>query len=585
MSHPLNAPNRYHSINTRCFLPTQRSVLIAIALIPAAAIVGLLVIPIWVSVRVETDAGFAFSLHAYRALFSDPFSYRTLFNTAVFSAVATLTALSFGVPSAWIVERTTLPRKGLVFTLMTTGLLIPGFLSAMGWVFLLHPRIGLVNAALGLVVAADWARINIATPAGMGFVQGLGLAPLAFIMTAATFRSANPELEEAAAVHGIGSARSLLRVTLPLALPGILAAAIYVLTIGLAAFEVPAVIGLSNRVFTFSTYLYTQVHPQEGAPRYDLAAAFGVFVMALSGILSWLYFRVLKEGHRFAVVTGRSYRPRQVELTRGGVRAAWGFLGFYLIIGQLLPLATLIWSSLLRYFQLPSAAAFANVSLVNYRGLPWPYLIDGLKNTAFLMAAVSTLVLGLSLAISWIVVRSKARGRFLLDAVAFLPHAVPGIIFALSAAYVALFLLRDVVPIYGTVFLLLAVYVLERTSFGTRMLNNAIAQIHPELEEAGQVMGISLFRRMGKILAPLLLPACVNGWLWIALLTYRELTIASLLVTPANVTLPMVIWGLWQSGSFTRAAAAAAMGLFFMLPFLFFYWYFGRRLAPEGLRT
>ncbi len=560
-------------------MPSQRSLLIAVALVPAAAIVGLLLIPLWVSVRIDAEAGSFFSLSAYRALFSDPFSYRTLFNTAVFSAVAVATALFFGVPAAWIVERTNLPGKGLLFTLMTAGLLIPGFLSAMGWVFLLHPRIGLVNAALAAVTSA---RINIATPAGMGVVQGLGLAPLGFIMTAATFRSTNPELEEAAAVHGIGRFRSLLRVTLPLVFPGILAAGIYILTIGLAAFEVPAVIGLSNRVFTFSTFLYTQVHPQEGAPRYDLAAAFGVFVMALAGLLSWLYFRVLSQGHRFAVVTGRSYRPRQVELRPGGVRLAWLFLGFYLVLGQLLPLLALLWSSLLRYFQLPSAAAFANLSLVNYRGLPWPHLLDGLWNTALLMVVVSTLVLCLSFAISWIVVRSKARGRFALDAVAFLPHAVPGIIFALSASYVALFVLGAYVPIYGTIFLLMAVYVLERTSFGTRMLNNALAQIHPELEEAGQVMGIPLFRRMGKILIPLLLPAFVNGWLWIALLVYRELTIASLLVTPSNVTLPMVIWGLWQAGSFARAAAAAAMGLLFMLPFIFCYWFFGRRLAPES---
>src|SRR5262249_33820730 len=155
------------------------------------------------------------------------------------------------------------------------------------------------------------------------------------------------------------------------------AAAIYIVTIGLAAFEVPAVIGLSNRVFTFSTYLYTQVHPNQGAPRYDLAAAFGVFVMALAGSPSWLYFRVLRRGHRFPVVTGRSYRPRQTELGRRGVFFAWTFLSLYLFVGQILPLLTLIWSSLLRYFQLPSAAAFANLSLVNYRGLPWPHLIDG----------------------------------------------------------------------------------------------------------------------------------------------------------------------------------------------------------------
>src|ERR1051325_9293921 len=126
---------------------SQRSLLIAIALVPAAAIVGLLLIPVWVSIRADTDAGAVFSLRAYRALFSDPFSYRTLFNTAIFCSIATLTALSFGVPAAWIVERTTLPRKGLVFTFMTAGLLIPGFLSAMGWGVLLHPRIGPVQAA------------------------------------------------------------------------------------------------------------------------------------------------------------------------------------------------------------------------------------------------------------------------------------------------------------------------------------------------------------------------------------------------------------------------------------------------------
>jgi iron(III) transport system permease protein len=146
-------------------------------------------------------------------------------------------------------------------------------------------------------------------------------------------------------------------------------------------------------------------------------------------------------------------------------------------------------------------------------------------------------------------------------------------------------LLSDVVPIYGTVLLLMVVYILERASFGTRMLNNALAQIHPELEEAGEVMGISLLRRMRTILVPLLLPALLNGWLWIALLIYRELTIASLLVTPANVTLPMVIWGLWQTGSFSRAAAAATMGLIFMLPFIFCYWFFGRRLALGSWQT
>lgn len=559
--------------------------LVGISLVPAAAIVGLLLILVWISFRVEGESGITYGIEAYSSLYADPFVYRTLLNTAVFSLITVATALFFGVPAAWLVERTNLPYKELPFTLMTMGLLIPGFLSAMGWVFLLHPRIGLVNVALSSVPGMEWPRINIATPVGMGFVEGLGLAPLAFIMVAATLRSTNPELEEAAAVHGIGFVRSLIRVTLPVIFPGVLAAGIYILTIGIAAFEVPAVVGLSNRVFTFSTFLYIQVNPPQGFPRYDIAATFGVLMTGIAVLLSWGYFRVLREGHRYTVVTGRSYRPKLVGLGRRGLSLAWGFLGFYFLLGQILPLLTLLWSSFLRYFQLPSASAFASASMVNYRELPWSYLLDGLWNTALLMLSVPTLVLLLSLAISWIVVRSGLRWGFLLDGIAFLPHAVPNIIFGLSAAYASLFLLRGVLPIYGTVLLLITIYVLVRISFGTRVLNSALAQIHKELEEAGQVMGISLLRRIGAILLPLLLPALANAWLWMALLTYRELTIASLLVTPANVTLPMVIWGLWLNGTFSQAAAGATVGLLLMLPLIFIYWFLSRRVAPGGWQT
>jgi len=563
----------------------QRSLLIGLSLIPAAAIVGLLLILLCISFRIEGETGIVHGIEAYYSLYADPFVYRTLLNTAIFSLATVVTALLFGIPAAWLVERTNLPRKELPFTLMTLGLLIPGFLSAMGWVFLLHPRIGLVNVLLGNIPGMAWVRINIASPLGMGFVEGLALAPLAFIMVAATFRATNSELEEAAAVHGMGLVRSLARITLPVAFPGILAAGIYILTIGIAAFEVPAIIGLSNRVFTFSTFLYIQVNPQQGLPRYDLAAAFGVLMTVIAGLLSWWYFHVLRQGHRYAVVTGRAYRPKLVELGPRGMWLAWGFLSSYFLLGQILPLLTLLWSSLLRYFQLPSASALAQVSLSNYRALPWPYLRDGLWNTAILMASVPTLVLVVSLVIAWVVVRSGVRGRSVLDGIAFLPHAVPNIIFALSAAYASLSLLRGVVPIYGTLFLLMATYVLVRVSFGTRVLNSAIAQIHRELEEAGQVMGITLLRRIGWILLPLLRPALVNAWLWMALLTYRELTIASLLVTPANVTLPMVIWGLWLNGTFSQAAAGATMGLLLMSPLIFLYWYLTKRVTAEGWQT
>ena len=238
-------------------------------------VAGLVLVVVWLSFQVIPPRGSAsFGWRAYAELYGDPFVYQTLLNTGLFSLVTVVIAIFFGVAGAWLVERTDLPCKNVLFTFMTTGLLVPGFITAMGWVFLLHPRIGLINKAIMSIPGMEWASIDIATPIGMGVIQGLGLAPLAFVMVAATFRSLDPSLEEAAAVHGMGLLSTLLRVSLPLAFPGILAAAIYISTIGIAAFDVPAIIGLPNRVFTFSTFLYFRIQPEFGSPRYDLAGAF-----------------------------------------------------------------------------------------------------------------------------------------------------------------------------------------------------------------------------------------------------------------------------------------------------------------------
>ncbi len=127
-------------------------------------------------------------------------------------------------------------------------------------------------------------------------------------------------------------------------------------------------------------------------------------------------------------------------------------------------------------------------------------------------------------------------------------------------------------PLYGSLSIIIIVYTISRISFATRIINNSLAQIHPELEEAAFVGGLPLFQVMRKILLPLLKPALVYAWLWMALLCYRELTMASVLVTSQeNVTLPMIVWGLWLGGSLNQAAAANLVVLAFMLPAVLLY--------------
>ncbi|MGH7817573.1 MAG: ABC transporter permease [Candidatus Binatia bacterium] len=518
-----------------------------------------------------------YTLNHYRALFSDAATYRTLANTMGFASTTVVVSLLFAVPTAWLVERTDLPGKNLVFALITIGALVPTFFTSMGWVFLLHPRIGIINKFLMEWLGLAEAPFNIASLVGMGWVEGLGLSSIAFIMVVATYRTMDPSLEEAARVHGLGIFRTLRYVTLPLTVPGIIAASIYVFTIGLSAFEVPAIIGMSNKIFTFSTYIFYKIQPFEELPSYGTAGAVSSLLIVLALLLSWGYFRVLRFSNRYAVVTGKGYRPRLVELGPRSAALAWLFLGSFFAIAKVLPFLLLVWASLLRYFQPPSWAALEQVSLVNFYGLPWTLMLHGARNTVILMVVVPTLALLVCLAISWTVLRSGLKWRLVFDAVAFLPHAVPQLILAIAAVFSALFLLRDVVSLYGTLTIVMLIYTISRISFATRIINNSLAQIHPELEEVAFVGGLGLLQVMRKILLPLLKPALVYAWLWMALLCYRELTMASVLVTSReNVTLPMIVWGLWLGGSLNQAAAANLVVLAFMLPALILYLYFGR---------
>jgi len=158
------------------------------------------------------------------------------------------------------------------------------------------------------------------------------------------------------------------------------------------------------------------------------------------------YARMQKSAHRFQVVTGKAYRPRLLALGRAKL-PVWCLIGLYLSLSILLPLLVLVWASVLPYFQLPSASAFASASLDRYWALPWNLVGDGLVNTLILMVLTPTATLALSLCFSWVVLRTQLRGRAWLDFIAFLPHAMPNIVFGIGALLLALFVIEAVVEL------------------------------------------------------------------------------------------------------------------------------------------
>jgi iron(III) transport system permease protein len=519
-----------------------------------------------------------YTLGNYVKLYSDPFVLTALSNTLRFSAMTVAVSLFFGIAIAWLVERTDLPGKSVIYTVMSLSLLLPGFFLAMGWLFLLHPRIGLVNRWIVSLLGLADAPFNISTVLGMGWVQGLSLASLAFILISASFRAMDPALEEAATVHGASFGQMLGRVFIPLMSPGILASALYIFTISIASFDTPAILGLSNRVYTFSTFVYAQTTTGDSLPDYGPTAAMSAFMVALALLLAYWYGGILRKANRYQVVTGKGYRPRRYELGPWTI-PAWIFIAAYLLLSKLIPLLLLLWAAGLPFFQPPSLQAWSLLSWQNFRSIPVDLLYRGALNTLRLMVAVPTLALLVSFGFSWMVTRSRSRLSPLLDFFAFLPHAVPGIIFGVGALFVALFVLKGL-PLYGSLTLLGIVYVVDRLSFGTRVLNSAFIQIHHELEEAATMCGANGLTAARCILAPLVWPALLNGWLWMALMTYRELTVATVLFTPSNITLPVVVWNIWISGNFGVAAAITLVLLCCLVPLVMIYYLFGRREAP-----
>jgi iron(III) transport system permease protein len=533
----------------------------------------LLAVVLWVSVADDISDGLSgrLTFEHFEALYADPQILGALWNTLGFAIGTVITAMVIGVAAAWLVERTDLPAKNLVYVMMTLGLLIPTFFVAMGWVFLMHPRIGMLNRwAMDLFDLAD-GPFNVATIAGMGWVEGLGLASLAFIMTSPIFRALNPALEEASIVHGLGRWNTIRFVFIPLTWPALLAASIYIAVIAIATFEVPAVIGLGNKIFTFSTLVYVLVSPEQGVPNYGIVGALSLFLVALSVLLSWWYFRVIRLSHRYGVVEGRGYRPKVTPLG-SFVWVAWGGLGAYFFLAKILPLIMISWAAFMPYFRPISFKAMSFLTTRNFELIDWSLVWRGLGNTVILMTVVPTIAIVFGLAISWIVVRTRTRWRFIFDWVAFLPHAVPNLIFALAAVIFALYVMPQTVPFYGTIFILVAVYTLVRISLTTRVFNGALLQIHRELEDAAFVSGIRTLATMWKVVFPLILPAVINLWIWNALLSYRELTMAAFMVTQDNITLPVVVWSLWNSGSAGQAAAVSLVFIASLIPLIVIYW-------------
>jgi iron(III) transport system permease protein len=508
----------------------------------------------------------ALTLENYRVVWGSPATHAVFANTMIYACGAIAIGVPLAVTLAFLVERTNIPCKIGIYAGVTLCLAMPGLLQSMAYVLLLSPKIGFINKALMNVFDLTDAPFNIYGLGGMAFVEGLRLVPTAFLMMLPLLRNMDPALEEAATTSGAGPLRVLWRVTAPLMLPGIAAVLIYQMVSALEVFEVPSIIGMPAGIYVFSTRIYAVLHSTSSLPDYGKADALAILYLFIAVAMTTAYLRVINRADRYSIITGKGYRPRTVDLGRWRWLAL-GLVCLYLLAAIVLPFLVLAYTSFLPYLQVPSARAFQSFSWINYQRIFNADLIGtAVRNTLVMTAVAATLTVVLSLLISLIVVRSKFWGRKLLDQLAFMPHAIPGIVMALAFLWV--FLKIDVLglPIFGTIWSIAIAFTISFAAYGTRTMNAAILQIHRDLEEAALISGASYTRTVRRIFVPLIMPSLVGLWIWAVLHAVRAAGLPLMLYQGANnQVLSVMIWNMWNEGQIAQVGAIATIMILLLL--------------------
>lgn len=464
-------------------------------------------------------------------------------------AVATaLLAVVIGFGLAWLVTRTNTPAKGFARIAALVPLIIPGILNTVAWALMFSPQTGPLN---GVLRSAHLPTFDIYSLQGMVFVQTTHVTPVAYLMGVAAFTSMDSSLEEAALASGARPTRVFRTITLRLVRPAVLSAALLMFIQTISTFEVPQLLGVPNHTFVFVSRMYEAI--QAFPADYGTVAVIGIFVLFLAAIglavSQWVVRRSATQ-----TITGKAFRPRTTDL------GSWRWLAFaafvlFFVVTVVLPLAMLLWSSLLPTYSPPSWQALKSVSLHNYDTLfATPSLLATVRNTAITAVSAGLIVTVLTAVVAYLTVKTKIRFRLVLDWLATVPIAVPSIVLGVGVLY---WYLAAPLPfhLYGTLTILVIAFVTIGLPYGMRYLGPGIAQISEELEEAASASGAGWFHAFRRIYVPLLMPSLMAAFLYTTIVAFREISAAIFLYSQNTDVMSVQIYNLWSSGDYPVVAA------------------------------
>lgn len=503
-----------------------------------------------------------FNLDGYRQILTQR-NVLVLLNTIGISLAKTVPSLALAVLLAWIIARTDTPYRGTLEVLITLPFFIPPILTAMAWGMLGNPQVGVINLVWRWMTGSDGTLVNVYSYGGVVWHMIQYSVPFLFLFIVDAFRAMDPSLEESSRMCGASQWTTFRKVTLLLLLPILTSSFMLSFIRGIENFESPLFFGSPAGITVITTEIYESIN-HRATPDYQYATALSFAILALMFLLVIWQWRILR-GRSFQTVTGKGYRPSTIQLGRWKW-VTFGFCVLFFFVTVVLPVGQLILGSFFRFFGFYS---WDMLTLEHYRAVFnnsefW----RAMRNTMMLGFFGATAVMVLGSIVAYVSVRTKWRGRRLIEAMAWLPWLMPGMVLGVGFLW-GFAILPGPISIYGTVWALLIAYIALGTPIATRVMTGSYHQLSYDLEECSRVHGASWLQTLWRILVALAWPAFAVGWVLSFFGIMRELSASILLYSIGSEVLSVVLLKLWTGGN---AEQVSVIGLIMMLMVIVFRW-------------
>ncbi len=482
--------------------------------------------------------------------------YDIILNTIYVALMATVMAIFIGFTMAWILTRTNIPGRERLERLMEVPYYMTPLVGALAWAVLAAPKSGFFNQAWHSVGGKS-DLFDIYTLFGIAWVMALFEGTVAYVMISASMKSMDPALEESARVMGASKLRTTMTVTLPLVLPGVLGATLFVFAEMLGSFAAALVLGIPGRIYVVTTSIWSTV--EAFPPNYGKAAAMGLSLFLVMVAMLGFYRWIVSRGS-YATITGKAFRPRPMDMGR----FAWVLFSIcllYILLAVILPVGALLLTSFQTFATV--ILSQAQFTLANYQeALALGPVRGALFNSLMLGVAVASIGSVVMAVLVWIIYRSTLPGRGAVEYLAMFPSSVPRLVFGLGLLWAWINMPGG---LYGTLWLLGIAYFTVLLPLGVRTIAGVVLQVDKSLEECARVCGASWGYQMRTVTLPLLKPGIIAAWMLLFAASVREVGASLLLMGPHSKVIGPSIVSTWANSGTQLTAAMALIQTFIVM--------------------